>query len=240
MQANLIRMQHALKEWLVKEEIIGDATFFSVREWTERGEPYLTDSLLILAFDSSSLYHMLNYGGDTSEFDDLIESFGFWYELGNAWNLGFYPVERYDFTPTFGTYSQKLTDQRWQQKARSVKERAGHLCEDCGESKPLEAHHCYYANMREGYEPWEYPFSAFRALCRECHRKRDLTEIRMRAFAASLKQEQIEALIPALKHAMYWYKPHAVFEGLAALGPDDKHRIEAMEKLKNGKADIES
>lgn len=64
---------------------------------------YGNDSLLVLVFDSSTLHTMLNYGGDTMEFDDLVESFGFWYELGHSWNMGFYPIEGYDYSRLSGT-----------------------------------------------------------------------------------------------------------------------------------------
>jgi hypothetical protein len=82
MRANLARLQNALYEWLVKDEILGDAAFYRVEQWRERGEEYLIDSLLVLVFDGSTLHTILNFGGDTGEFDDLIESFGFFYELG--------------------------------------------------------------------------------------------------------------------------------------------------------------
>lgn len=237
LQANLQRMRSALSEWLIKEGLLGDAEFYSVEAWRERGEPYHLDSLLVLTIDGSSLHTMLNFGGDTAEFDDLVESFGFWYELGHSWNMGFYASDGYDFSPSTGAYTQKLSDPRWQQKADAVRRRAGHVCQDCGAKERLDAHHCYYANMREGYEPWEYPLSAFRALCRSCHTARGKAEIRMRAFAASLTRTEIESLRPSLDHAMYWYKPSAVFEFLSALGPEDRHIQNALEKLLNGRAE---
>lgn len=184
MSRNLERMRAAITEWMIKEEILGDAFFVDIEAWRARNEPYGNDSLLVLVFDSSTLHTMLNYGGDTMEFDDLVESFGFWYELGHSWNMGFYPIEGYDYSRLSGTYASKLQDERWRKKAATVKKRAGHQCQDCGATKPLDAHHCYYANMREGFEPWEYPLSALRALCRECHIRRERSEIRLRAFAA--------------------------------------------------------
>jgi hypothetical protein len=84
MKANLDRMRSAVQEWLTKEEILGDAHFYSIEEWQARKESYLDDSLMVLTFDGSTLFTMLNYGGDTEEFDDLIHSFGFWYELGHC------------------------------------------------------------------------------------------------------------------------------------------------------------
>jgi hypothetical protein len=188
--ANLERMRHAVSEWLITGGLLGDARFYTRAEWIARGEEFHEDAPLVLVIDGSALHTMLNFGGDTSEFDNLIESFGFWYELGYSWSIGFYAEDGYDFSPLQGSYASKLKDGRWQRKAKFIKDRAGHTCQDCGAAGPLDAHHCYYANMRHGFEPWEYPLGAFRALCRTCHETRERAEIRMRAFMASLSQAQ--------------------------------------------------
>jgi len=237
MQANLARLKSALYEWLVKEEILGDAEFYTVEAWRERGEEYLTDSLLVLTIDGSTLHTMLNFGGDTEEFDDLVGSFGFFYELGNHWNLGFYPDDGYDYSRSVGTYASKLRDPRWQKKADAVKRRANHVCQDCGAAGRLEAHHCYYTNMREGYEPWEYPLSALRALCRDCHVERERAEIRMRAFMASMTRHQLDALRPSLSHATYWYSHEAVLAFLSKLGPQERHIEDALKELRAGRVE---
>jgi hypothetical protein len=149
--------------------------------------------------------------------------------------MGFYPIEGYDFSRSYGTYSQKLRDARWQKKADMVKKRANNQCQDCAASGKLEAHHCYYTSMREGYEPWEYPLSALRALCRECHAERERAEVRLRAFAASLTRHQLDALRPAIDHAIYWYKTDAVFAFLSALGPEERHVQAALNILRLGR-----
>jgi hypothetical protein len=82
---------------------------------------------------------------------------------------------------------------------------------------------------------WEYPLSALRALCRPCHVRREQTEIRLRAFAASLTSDQLDALRPALNHATYWYETAAVFSFLSALGPEEQHLQAAMQILRNAK-----
>ncbi|WP_440534054.1 HNH endonuclease [Variovorax sp. YR566] len=239
MRDNLARLKNALYEWLVKEEILGDAAFYTVETWRQRGEEYLTDSLLVLTFDGSTLHTMLNFGGDTDEFDDLVESFGFYYGLGNHWNLGFYPQDGYDYSRSVGTYASKLRDPRWQKKADAVRRKADQKCQDCGSAVRLDAHHCYYTNMREGYEPWEYPLSALRALCRDCHIERDRAEIRMRAFAASMTRHQLDALRPALSHATYWYSPEAVFAFMSRLGPEERHIDNALKELRAGRVEHE-
>lgn len=235
MMQNLERMRAAITEWLIKEEMLGDAFFINIEEWNARGEQYGTDSLLVLVFDGSSLHALLNLGCDTQEFDDLVESFGFWYELGHSWNMGFYPIDDYDYSRLTCSYTTKLQDPRWTKKAALVKKRAEHKCQDCGAEKPLDAHHCYYTTMRLAYEPWEYPLSALRALCRPCHLRREQTEIRLRAFAASLTSDELDALRPALGHATYWYKTEAVLTFLSELGPEERHLQAALQNLREGK-----
>ena len=207
---------------------------FFVDQWRTREEEYLTDSLLILVIDGSTLHTMLNFGGDHEEFDDLVESFGFYYELGNHWNMGFYAMDGYDFSPSQGSYSEKLRDPRWHEKAARVKDIAGQQCQDCGAASRLEAHHYYYTAMREGYEPWEYPLSAFRALCRQCHESRARIEIRMRSYMATLSQSDMERLREGLDHAFYFYDKGAVLSFLEKLGPHGKHVEQALTLLRAG------
>ncbi|MCY1165271.1 hypothetical protein D9M73_51740 [compost metagenome] len=234
---NLQRMQSALTEWMIKEEMVGDGLFFTIEDWRLRKESFHDDSLLVLVFDSSPLHSLLNLGCDTSEFDDLIGSFGFWYEMGHSWNMGFYPIDGYDYSRLKGTYSQKLQDPRWKAKAETVKKRAGYSCQDCKAKARLEAHHCYYSSMRENYEPWEYPLSALRALCRECHIERERAEIRLRAFAASLTRMELDAMRPAIRDATYWYQTEAVFKFLSTLGPEERHIQKALDHLRKGVID---
>lgn len=231
MKQNLHRMQHAVNEWMILKGIKGDAEFQSIEDWLARGELYLNDSLSILLIDGSYLHTAMNFGGDFSEFDELVESFGFWYEMGYSWCLGFYPIASYDYSASRGTYSDKLQDHRWRKKASIVKANANHVCQDCGRSGPLDAHHCYYAGMSQGYEPWEYPLSALRALCRQCHQQRARTEIRMRSFMANLTHSQIESLREALDHAYSWYEIESVSKFLGSVGPEQKHLLEALNKL---------
>ena len=158
MAANLGRLQRALNEWLIKEEILGEARFLTINEWRARGAEFLDDALLVLIFDASTLYTMLNFGGDLEEFDDLVESFGFYYSQGHQWNLGFYPIDGYNYDRIEGSYARKLTDSRWQMKARKVKNRAGHVCQDCRRSSPLDAHHCYLRQHARGVRALGIPF----------------------------------------------------------------------------------
>ncbi len=239
MKENLLRMQHAITEWMIKDELLGDGCFIPIEEWRSRGESLLEDAELILAIDGCSLHGLLNLGGDTTEFDDLIESFGFWYELGHTWSVGFHSIDDYDFTPTKGSYANKLQDPRWRRKANLVKDQANHRCQDCGSADQLDAHHCYYTNMRQGFEPWEYPLSAFRALCRQCHTTREREEIRMRAFCASLTHSELAQIRAGLHHAHYWFTPTAVSDFLSFISPEAAHLQKGLEILKQGKKDTD-
>ena len=234
MQQNLLRMKAAIAEWLTKEGWLGDAGFYTVEQWRARGEPWLTDSLLILVFDGSTLHTMLNFGGDHDEFDELVQSFGFCYELGSHWNMGFYPIDDYDYSPLTGGYATKLRDPRWKAKAARVKQRAEQRCQDCGGSTALEAHHCYYAAIREDYQPWEYPLSAFRALCRACHVSRAKIEVRMRAYMATLSQSHMERLREGLGRAFAFFDENSVLTFLEKIGPRDDHLGTAVAALSQG------
>ena len=211
-----------------------DTSFYSIEEWQTRDEPYLNDAELVLTFEGG-LHTMLNYGCDTSEFDDYIESFGYYYEQGQSWNMGFYPIPDYDYSPLKGTYSQKLQDPRWKQKSNLVQELAGRKCQDCGNTNRLETHHCYYTVMREGNEPWEYPLSALKCLCHTCHEKRAKVESRMRAYMANLTTNQMESLKNGLSTSFYWFEKDAVINFLSKLENSDEKVIAAIIELMNNR-----
>ncbi len=232
MLQNLERMKSALTEWAIKEGLFHDAQFYSCKQWNDRGEKIQNDALLVLVIDSSGLYNLLNGGNDTEELEDLVESFGFYYELGYAWSMGFYPLDDYDYSRLSGTYAQKLQDKRWTNKSNLVKQRAGNRCQDCNTVASLQAHHCYYTNMRAGYEPWEYPLSAFRALCRECHEKRPVPEIRIRALLAQLTQDQLTGLINGLDNAFNRFEKNSFIEFMQKATFHENHMSAALAILK--------
>ncbi|MBW4618199.1 MAG: hypothetical protein KME17_02280 [Cyanosarcina radialis HA8281-LM2] len=238
MLKNLERLKVALEEWLIRNGLDTDTRFYTISEWKARQEEYLNDAELVLVFESN-LYIMLNYGGDIEEFEDYIESFGYYYEQGHPWNMGFYPIPDYDYSPVIGSYSQKLRDERWKRKAKLVKEKAGWKCQDCGNSANLETHHCYYTSISSGHEPWEYPLSALRCLCHECHEARAKSESRMRAYLARLTTAQIDSLMRGLDRAFYWFEADAVIELLSGLGhSDEKIYLAILELLKRRNEDV--
>jgi len=230
MPSNIERLKTAIDEWLIRNDLDIDTGFYSIEEWRTRNEDYLNDAELVLVFEGG-LHTMLNFGGDTEEFDDYIESFGYYYEQGHSWNMGFFPIPDYDYNSLKGSYAQKLRDPRWKEKSKLVKERAGWKCQDCDSNDRLETHHCYYTVMREGNEPWEYPLSALRCLCHSCHETRAKTESRMRAYMAKLTTTQMGSLKESLDGAFYWFESNAVIELLSKLGHSDEKVYLAVDDL---------
>lgn len=58
----------------------------------------------------------------------------------------------------------------WQKRRLEVMEKAKFACQDCGSAeKTLNVHHAFYS---KGRKPWEYPDTALRCLCENCHELR--------------------------------------------------------------------
>lgn len=227
---NLERLKVALEEWLICNGLDKDTHFYNIDRWRTRQEEYLNDAELVLVFEGN-LHTILNDGGDTEEFEEYVESFGYYYEQGHSWNMGFYQIPNYDYRQVTGSYSQKLKDERWKKKAKLVKKKAGWKCQDCGSTANLETHHCYYTSIRSGHEPWEYPLSALRCLCQECHQSRAKSESRIRSYLAILTTTQIDSLRSGLDRAFYWFDSDAVIELLSDLGHSDEKIHLAITKL---------
>jgi hypothetical protein len=66
------------------------------------------------------------------------------------------------------SYGEKCDDPRWHEVSSQVKERDGYICQECGSTKRLQAHHMYYEATKE---PWEYKLPAMITLCATCHDK---------------------------------------------------------------------
>lgn len=67
-----------------------------------------------------------------------------------------------------GAYAAKLRDPRWQKKRLEALDRAGWVCEMCGDSEStLHVHHKQYL---KGREPWEYESDQLASLCATCHK----------------------------------------------------------------------
>ncbi len=231
-QRALERLQDSVWEWLVIQNIEIDTHFYNIQKWKERGEDYHNDAELVLVFEGS-LHTILNFGGDTEVFDDLVESFGFFYELGHSWNMGFYPLDNYRFSESNATYAEKLRDPRWKQKSKKVKNRAENKCQDCSSSNRLEAHHSYYKKHgRQYYESWEYPLDSFRCLCRNCHENRHKEEIRIRSYLAALSTEDLAKTRSALDNSSYWIGLQSTFDVLENIKNSKQKFIKYIEGIK--------
>jgi hypothetical protein len=90
------RVRQRIHEWLVKHELDRDTRFYTREEWTARKEPYLADPELVLTFEGA-LYRVVN-GCDRDsiklygQLERLARRLGFYFEIGHAWNMGFYPI----------------------------------------------------------------------------------------------------------------------------------------------------
>lgn len=72
------------------------------------------------------------------------------------------------------TYSEKLTDPRWQKRRLDILSLHKFTCEECGDKeRTLHVHHCYYIS---GKSPWDYPDDALKSLCAYCHKERATAE----------------------------------------------------------------
>jgi hypothetical protein len=165
------------------------------------------------------------------EFDRFVRGFGYFYEMGHAWNMGFYPLEDATGPTAYRTYGEKLLDPRWKEKRAEIVTRAGFACEECGLAGVcFEVHHCYYLR---GWEPWEYPDYALKCLCRDCHELRAVAESRMNGFLASLTSDNLERVRRSLANdAFYWYPREAVIALIETLKYDHDKMDEAYSALK--------
>jgi hypothetical protein len=208
--AKLIKM---LKLWLNKNSLDGDLHYYTIDEWRMRGEPYLNDSEFVIVTEGG-LNYMLNYG-DSTELYELVESFGYYVELGHSWNFGFYKDEfKEQQISSNRTYSEKLQDERWRKKREYILDRAQNQCQDCRSRLQLEIHHCYYMY---GFEPWEYPLDSLRCLCRQCHEKRGVKEQVFRSHLAQLTTTELNTLTQIIDSGLLRYNRSKLFNLLASL-----------------------
>ncbi len=222
MKSQREKLIKSIRLYLRKNDLDNDTTLYSIEEWKERDEKYLNDSEFVI-ISEGGLNFILNYG-DSYEFYDLIESFGYFMEMGHSWSYGFYFDEVLKETHTSKniTYSEKLRDKRWQDKRNAVKEKADFKCQDCGNHKNLEVHHCYY---KFGLEPWQYPIDSLRCLCSNCHKIRGKTEMELRARMADLTIEDLKVISKLIYGGMKYYPENKVLHLIKNLNLD-------MSKLK--------
>lgn len=67
------------------------------------------------------------------------------------------------------SYFELLKHPNWQKRRLEILELANFECSHCSsKDKTLHVHHCYYQKRKK---PWEYPDSALRCLCEDCHQE---------------------------------------------------------------------
>jgi len=230
MDPQLSKLLKMLKLWLQKNSLEGDLHYYEMEEWRKRGEPYLSDAEFVITTEGG-LNFLINYG-DSTEFYNLIDSFGYYVEMGHSWNFGFYKASDEAGSKPPLSYSEKLRDERWQHKREFILDRADNKCEDCGSSSRLEIHHCYYMY---GYEPWEYPFDSLRCLCRSCHEKRGPIEQVHRSHIAQLTTEELQIITGIIDSGLLTYKRSELFSFLEALNERDVNLTEKLSSLTSSK-----
>jgi hypothetical protein len=219
-RAQIDVLKEVFEEWMKTHDLDYDYGFYSDYEWRERGETLLEDAELILIFENQ-LTSILNYTGPweiEEELQELAGGFGYYFDHGNTWNIGFYPLDEWAPLPdSAGPYTELLKDSRWQAKRKRILSRSRGICENCSAAKPLHVHHCYY---RFGRHPWQYPDASLLALCEICHADRGKVELLWRSFMPRFTIGELELLRESLGQSLYWYDRERLFEFLKALDPD--------------------
>lgn len=208
MRAQIDTLREVFIEWLRMHELDYDFWVYTQAEWAKKEgqENYLKGAELIIAFENQ-LYQHFNYPGGYNvedELQDLAAGFGYWFEFGHHWNIGFYPIKDWPpLPPDNASYAETLKDGRWTDKRKRIIKRSKGRCEECGrDDQPLQVHHCYY---RWGRQPWQYPDGALLALCRNCHESRQDAEHYFRLFVPTLKTDELKLFQGVWRHCHYWF-----------------------------------
>lgn len=205
-------LKETFVEWLQMHGLDTDVTVYSRSEWEKHeGEGRLLAAAELVFVFENDLVRILHYSDDVrvshrveAELQELAEGFGYYFEFGNTWSLGFYPIEDVFSLPhPQSSYATLLQDERWKKKRRRILDRCKNACEECGSSNSLEVHHCYY---RYGRLPWQYPDGALLALCRRCHTSRQAMELRFRMFLPLLRINELRLTQDVWEHAIYWFE----------------------------------
>jgi len=226
MRAQIEILSDVFEEWLRIHDLDYDYWIYTQDEWIDRGEETLKGAELIIAFENQ-LVSILNFTGPwefEDELQDLAGGFGYYFEMGHHWNIGFYPLDAWPpLPPSDAAYADLLKDTRWVNKRRRIIARSGGKCENCGSGTlPLEVHHCYY---RFGRYPWQYPDASLLALCRKCHKSRAKLEWEWRGFMPKLNISELRVLKESIDECLYWYDRKRLFAFLSTLSQYDEQQL---------------
>jgi hypothetical protein len=108
---NIETLRHSVRLWLVDHELNGETAFYTREEWRARKEPYLADSPLILVFEGELFRVMNGHHEECSklydDFEQFVRGLGYFFELGHAWSMGFYPLPAGRLHPGLRIYSER-------------------------------------------------------------------------------------------------------------------------------------
>jgi len=90
-------MRQELEDYWRAQDLWFDTRWYTPQEWAERGEEYGHKAVLNLTCEGP-LNHALNYGWEEhppfhtqTRSQEIAEAHGYWFELGYAWSVHFYP-----------------------------------------------------------------------------------------------------------------------------------------------------
>lgn len=92
------QLKQAVTVWLDRNYLAGDTHWYDIETWRARGETYHKGAVLVLVFEGG-LHYVMNYEEDDELYEELVElanSFGYFFELGYTWSMGFYELELLD------------------------------------------------------------------------------------------------------------------------------------------------
>ena len=99
MRVSAEELRQKLYHYLHAKELDFELTFYTQDEWRARGEPWGDEAVLSITTEGE-LCHLLNGltgdGSQVDEFQEYVESLGYWYEMGYRWSLHFYPDDFFE------------------------------------------------------------------------------------------------------------------------------------------------
>jgi hypothetical protein len=114
------------------------------------------------------------------------------------------------------TYAEKLKDPRWQRRRLEILSKNNFTCERCDSTtNSLHIHHCYY---ERGLQPWEYPDSALKCLCENCHGSRQEMELAIQKALAGMSFEDLDSVWCGVFHAISVFGAKSVSDHCNKIG----------------------
>jgi hypothetical protein len=104
-------LKRGIHDWLLDHELDGDTRFYARDEWSAREEEYLANATLVLVFESE-LFSVMNTHHEESmklqaDLEQFVRCLGYFFELGHAWSMGFYPLPTSHPVPGLRIHSEQ-------------------------------------------------------------------------------------------------------------------------------------